>query len=100
MIDGKFSDPRGGTAVGVRITAGADQSQIVGRNDDGTLSVRLTCDHAGSPAANDELIALLASRLGVARDKIDIVAGHNQPDKILTIEGITTEDAEAKLGLG
>ncbi len=99
MIGGKFSDPRGGTAMGVRIVTGSKKAEIVGKNDDGTLKVHLKSNLASDTAANDELVALIAKQLGVTKDSIEIVAGHDQSDKIVTIEGITTEDAEVRLGL-
>jgi uncharacterized protein YggU (UPF0235/DUF167 family) len=73
------------------------QTEIAGIDEDGTLRVRLMASPAGDPAANKELIDFMAARLGVDASRIEIVAGANDRDKIVTIEGVTSEDVEAKL---
>ena len=50
-----------------------------------------------SEKANEAVIALLAKMLGVARSTIRIVRGHRGRNKQLHIEGITTEEALARL---
>lgn len=94
----KITDARGGAALGVRVTTRATSTEIAGRLDDGTLKVRLQASPAGDPAANKELTEFLAQRLGVELEKIEIVAGHDSRDKILSIEGLTTDQVEDKLG--
>ena len=93
----KITDARGGAAVGVRVVTKAETTEIAGRNEDGTLKVRLKASPAGDPAANNELIDFLAAQLNIEKSKIEIVAGIDKRDKILSIEGLSTQQVEARL---
>lgn len=93
----KITDARGGAAVGIRVVTKAESTELVGRNDDGTLKVRLKASPAGDPAANAELINFIAGQLEVEKEKVEVVAGENSRDKILSIEGLSTQQVEAKL---
>lgn len=97
--DRKFeiTDARGGAALGVRVVTRAEATEIVGKTDEGTLKVRLVASPAGDPSANEELRRFLADKLGVELNKIEIVAGAESRDKILSIEGLTSEQVEAIL---
>jgi uncharacterized protein YggU (UPF0235/DUF167 family) len=92
-----FSDPRGGTALGVRVITRASATEIAGKSEDGAVKVRLVASPAGNPEANKELIDFLAAKLGVAAAKIEIVAGMDKSDKIVSIEGVSSADVETKL---
>jgi uncharacterized protein YggU (UPF0235/DUF167 family) len=94
----QITDARGGAAFAVRVITRASEAEVVGTQEDGTLKVRLVSSPAGDPAANQELITLLADRLGVSKDRIEIVAGANSREKMISVEGITTSDVEAKFG--
>jgi len=95
----KFTDPRAGTALGVRVVTRSKATEIAGKTDEGTVKVRLMASPAGSAEANEELINFLAKQLGVETRKIEIVAGIDKSDKILSIEGVSSLDVEEKLGL-
>lgn len=99
MTDRKFeiTDARGGAAIGIRVITRATETEVAGKLDDGTLKIRLKASPAGDRAANDELVAFLAEKLDVDPAKIEIVAGAGNRDKILSIEGITTTNVEARL---
>ncbi len=99
MTDRKFeiTDARGGAAVGIRVVTRATATEVAGRLDDGTLKIRLKASPAGDDEANQELVAFIAQQLGVETDKIEIVAGAGNRDKILSIEGVTTADVDEKL---
>ncbi len=94
----EITDARGGAAFAVRVVTRAAAPEIVGTQEDGTLKVRLVSSPAGNPEANAELVNLLARQLNVPVERIEIVAGVNDRDKIISVEGITTADVEAKLG--
>ena len=47
--------------------------------------------------ANDAVTALLARALGVAKGSVTIVRGHKGRDKLLCIEGMTAQEALARL---
>lgn len=94
----EITDARGGAAFAVRVVTRAAAPEIVGTQEDGTLKVRIVSSPAGNPAANEELVNLLAQQLGVSVERIEIVAGVNERDKIISVEGISTADVEEKLG--
>ncbi len=101
MSDRKFeiTDARGGAALGVRVVTRAAETELAGRNDDNTLKIRLKSTPAGDPSANQELVEFLAEKLEVDTSRIEIVAGESNRDKILSIEGMTVNQVEEKLGL-
>jgi hypothetical protein len=94
----EITDARGGAAFTVRVITRAEAAEIMGVQEDGSLKIRLTAAGAGDDAANRELVELLSSRLEVASSAIEIVAGATGREKILSVEGISTADVEAKLG--
>lgn len=97
--DRKFeiTDARGGAALNIRVVTQADRTELVGIQDDGVLKVRLMASPAGDPAANRELIEFLAARLGVSTDHFEIVAGANGREKIVSVEGVSSEQVEMLL---
>ncbi|MCU0475628.1 MAG: DUF167 domain-containing protein [Anaerolineae bacterium] len=100
-MDRKFqiTSAKSGAAFAVRVVTRSDTAEITGSNDDGALRVRLTADSADAPEANTELVELFASVLGVTPKQIEIVAGHNQPDKVLCVLELNASELEAKLGI-
>ncbi len=100
MMDRKFqiTDAKGGAAFTVRVVTRSASTQLVGLQEDGTLKIRLVANAAGDSAANEELVRFLASELGVEQDHIEIVAGANGRDKLVSVEGITTALVEQRLG--
>lgn len=98
-MDRKFeiTDAKGGAAFSVRVVTRATATEIAGLNEDGVLKVRLMASPAGDASANKELVDYLAQRLDVAKDRIEIVAGADGRDKLVSVEGITTAEVEAKL---
>lgn len=93
----KWSNAKGGAAFTVRVVTRAANTEYVGLQDDGSLKIRLVASPAGDPAANKELIDFLSKKLGIAREKIEIVAGADGRDKIISVEGITADQLESKL---
>ena len=95
--DRKITDAKSGAAFPVRVTTRAAETEIVGVDNEDILRVRLQASPAGDPAANKELVEFLASFLGVELEQVEIVAGHDERDKLVTIEGVTVADIESKL---
>ncbi len=92
----EIKDASGGAAFTVRIVTRTSRSEVSGIQEDGIIKVRLK----GSPddgSANEELLDLLAKVLEVERGKIEIVAGLNARDKLISVEGITTDYLEEKI---
>lgn len=94
----EITDARGGAAFTVRVVTRAAHTELVGTQEDGTLKIRLVSSPAGDPSTNQELVNFLAEQLSVPADRIEIVAGANGREKIISVEGISTADVEAKLG--
>jgi uncharacterized protein len=99
-MDRKFeiTDAKGGAAFTVRVVTRAAATELAGVQEDGVLKVRLIASPAGDPAANKELVEFLAKYLGVPINKVEIVAGANGRDKLVSVEGVSTADVEEKLG--
>jgi uncharacterized protein (TIGR00251 family) len=84
----KITDAQHGAAFTVRVVTRADSVEIVGLQDDGSLKIRLTESPAGG-RANEQLLAFLAEILGVDTAQIEIVAGTDKPNKIISVEGVS-----------
>lgn len=99
MTDRKFeiTDARGGAALGVRVVTKATEAEIVGKTDEGALKIRLVSSPAGAPSTNAELVSLLAEKLEIEDSRIVILFGEDKRDKIISIEGLTTEEVDEKL---
>ncbi len=92
----KFGEGVAGAALPVKVTPRARANQIVGFAEDGTLKVRVTAPPVGG-AANEAVIALLAEALGVAKGKIEIVAGHTSTQKLVSVVGLSPEQVDQRL---
>lgn len=86
----KITDATSGAAFTVRVVTRCAQTEAVGVQEDGSLRVRLVAQSAGDPEANTELVNFLSRELGVGLDKIEIVAGEKERDKLVSVEGIST----------
>ena len=60
------------------------------------LKVYVTAAPDGGKA-NEAVIGLLAKQLGVARGSVEIVRGHKNRNKVLQIQGLSTQDVIARL---
>lgn len=94
----EITDAKGGAAFTVRVVTKAVSTEIAGIQDDGILKVRLVESPAGDPKANEELRKFLAEKLDVPLEKVEIVAGQDGRDKLVSVEDLTTADVEGKLG--
>ena len=79
----------------VKVQPGASTNQIVGYRED-VLLLRVTAPPAKGQA-NAATVALLAEALGVAKTQVRIVRGHASRDKVVTVEALTTEEAQRLL---
>ena len=85
-----------GSALGVRVTPRASQNQIVGVLNDGTIKVHLVSAPADEEI-NTELIAYLAEVLGVPKSRIEIVAGENGRDKLVSVLDMDVETVHQRV---
>ncbi len=90
----KITDAQHGAAFTVRVITKANSVEIVGIQEDGSLKIRLT----ESPAqANGQLIEFLADVLEVDPAQIEIVAGADKPNKIISVQGVSPRLIEERL---
>lgn len=68
---------------------------MAGRYGD-AWKVRVTAPPEGG-AANDAVVALLASALDLPQRAITLVSGHGHPDKTVEVEGISPAETESRL---
>jgi len=92
----EITDASGGAAFSVRVVTRTSRTEIAAIQDDGIIKVRLTESHEGN-AANEQLINFLAQVLEVEPTKIEIVAGANVRDKLISVDGITPDYLEEKV---
>ncbi|MBE0681031.1 MAG: DUF167 domain-containing protein [Anaerolineales bacterium] len=89
-------DGRRGSALAVRVTPRASASQIIGVLEDGTIKVHLATD-ASEEQINVELVAFLAEVLGVPKSRVEIVAGGNGRDKLISILDMDVETVHQRV---
>lgn len=93
----EITDARRGAALPIRVVTQASRTEFAGVQDDGAIKVRLTARAAGDDSANAELLAFLAESLDVDPAQLEIVAGANDRDKIISIENVTIASVESAL---
>jgi hypothetical protein len=87
---------RRGSALGVRITPRASRNQIVGVLNDSTIKVHLVCGPSDEEI-NTEVLAFLAEVLGVPKSRVEIVAGENGRDKLVSVLDMDVETAHQRV---
>jgi len=85
-----------GSALAVRITPRASRNQIAGVLDDGTIKVYLVSDPA-EDGLNTELLSYLAEVLGVPKSRVEVVAGENGRDKLVSVMDMDVETAQQRV---
>jgi uncharacterized protein YggU (UPF0235/DUF167 family) len=83
------------TSLRLRVVPGSTRSCVVGRYGD-AWKVRVTAPAEGG-RANDAVLGLLAEALDVSRRELRVTTGRASRDKIVALEGIAAETADARL---
>ena len=91
----RLHDGKHGAALAVRVTPRASRNEITEIQADGTVKVRLTAAVAAD--MNKMLVAFLSEVLGVAANKVDIVAGESGNDKLISIMDIENSEVHKRL---
>ena len=73
----------------VKVVPGSSRNQIVGWLGD-ALKVKVTAPPEKGKA-NEAVIELLAERLGIGTDAIQIESGHASPSKVIAVSGMDDE---------
>jgi len=85
-----------GAALAIRVTPRASKNEIAEILSDGTVRIRLTAPPVEGKA-NAALIEFLSDVLDVSRSKIDIVAGINGRDKLVSILDLDAETVHDRI---
>jgi uncharacterized protein len=92
----RLHDGKKGAALAVRVTPRASRNEIVEIQSDGTVRIHLTAPaHEGK--ANEELIKFLAEIFGVPKSNVDIVAGANGRDKLISVLDMDAEEVHSRI---
>ncbi len=96
--DRKFTlhDGKNGAAITVRITPRMAKDQIYDILDDGTIKIRLTAPPVKGKA-NKALIKYLSEILEVPASWIEIIAGQNSHDKLISILNMDSEQVQQRI---
>jgi uncharacterized protein len=79
-----------GAAIHIRVQPRASRNEVVDILDDGTVKIRITSSPVDGKA-NEMLIKFLADLFQCASADISIIAGQTNKDKLIGINGITTD---------
>ena len=83
------------TRLRLRVSPGAARTELAGRHGDG-WKVRVSAAPEKG-RANDAVLDLLATQLGVARAQVELVSGHGSRDKLGELRGLPRAEAERRL---
>ena len=86
-----------GCTVNLKVQPGASRNRISVAGDGVVLLSVTAPPHDGR--ANAAVVALLATRLGVAKSRLRIVRGHASRHKVVEVEGIAGAELERRLDL-
>jgi uncharacterized protein (TIGR00251 family) len=81
----------------VRLTPRGGRDALTGVRD-GVVQARVAAPPVDGKA-NGALCKLLARALGVPRTSVTVVRGQTAREKVVRVEGLSTADAHARLGL-
>jgi len=81
--------------LNLRVSPGGSRAVVVGRHGDAWKLRVVAAPERGR--ANDSVVALLASTLGLRRPDVTIVSGAASRNKIVELVGLTREEAESRL---
>jgi uncharacterized protein len=85
------------TILRLRVVPGARRPGVVGRHGD-AWKVRVSAP-AEAGKANDAMLALLAETLQVPRRDLEVTSGRSSRDKVVALDGLSIDAAEARLAL-
>lgn len=81
----------GAARIAVRVQPRASRTELAGAYGD-AVKIRVAAPPVDG-AANAELVAFLAKRLGVPKSSVRIVRGEGGRDKLVEVDGVSDEDA-------
>jgi uncharacterized protein YggU (UPF0235/DUF167 family) len=91
----RLHNGKSGAALAIRVIPRASRNQLAEILDDGTIRIRLAANSGDQ--VNSELKIYLSNILGVSESAIDVVAGQNSRDKLVSILNLSSETAQKKI---
>jgi uncharacterized protein YggU (UPF0235/DUF167 family) len=91
-----FHEGKFGAAITVRVIPRSSRNEIAEILPDGTIKIRLT-SIPEEKELNKALLNYLSKIMGVSINQLEIVAGFNGSDKLVTIIGIDTETVQKRV---
>jgi uncharacterized protein (TIGR00251 family) len=89
-------DGKRGSALALRVTPRASRNEIAGVLSDGTVKIQIAAE-PDDETMNSQLLSFLAEVLGVPRSRVEIVAGLNGRDKLVSILDMDVETAHQRI---
>ncbi|ABO49256.1 protein of unknown function DUF167 [Desulforamulus reducens MI-1] len=86
-----IKEDQNGVVVKVRVQPRASKNSLAGEME-GALKVRLTAPPVDG-AANEACCKFFGELFGVAKSKVEIIAGHTGRNKLVHIQGVTEKQA-------
>jgi len=84
------------TRLALRVQPGARRNKLLARLASGDWKVAVSAPPAEG-RANDAVVELVSSLLGVRRSQVTLVRGAAARSKVVEVEGMSAEAAEARL---
>lgn len=92
----KLHDGKKGAALAIRITPRASQNKIVGALSNGTVKIHLSAATTEGQI-NAELIKYLSRIFGIAKERIEVVAGDKGKDKLVSVIDMDAKTLHKKI---
>ncbi len=92
----QFSHGVTGSAITVRLAPAGERNKLVDLLEDGTLAIQLIYSPADE-RANKELVQFIGDLLGTPTKNIDVLAGKNGKDKLITILDMSASQVQEKV---
>lgn len=90
-----MSETKGQTLISLRVSPRASRNEVTGITE-GVLYVRIAAPPV-SGKANYELIKFLSDRLGIPKDHLSLIRGHNARNKVIAIKGLSRAEIMQRL---
>ena len=90
MVNSWCKENKNGLTVNIYVVPRSSKSEIIGIYNN-CLKIKLKSLPVDN-AANEELVRFLADKLKVSKSNIEIVKGHNQKKKIISVVGSSLND--------
>jgi hypothetical protein len=86
----------GCSRITIFIQPRASRDEILWLNEEGVLRVRVKAPPVDG-AANEALVQLVAKKLGVRKDSVSLVSGATARNKVIEVEGLTSDELRSGL---